>query len=419
VVIGLGIAAAAIVLLLIAESTGVTHFLTDAVRNALVPAGTVELVIDEPGAVFLIDGNQVGKAGDAKTRKILDLHVGKHTVEVRKDGKPTSLQEFTVRRDDWQTVHVPPLYAGDPLFEGRWTVVREEGSGVIIPADMWSLWWDFKGAQVFKKFHPKDDPSVCEYLVDKTKTPPEIDLVSGSQTLARGIFTVNRDELTVCFATPPEPRPKSTTVTRMNTSLYITVLRRETTTPMDDLVSLFNRKDLTGWKTNPKSPGHWECKDGVLVGSNGPGQLVSERNDYTNFYLRMEALVSKGADASGCFRTQTDGAATPGRPRNPTGYTVDLAEGPDVCTGPISFENPQNRVWTTYGANSKVRPGEWFTLEVTADGNLLSTKVNGQPAVDFLEEINAFKKGHIALKVWRPDTIIKFRKIEIKELPPE
>src|ERR1700756_3955244 len=31
-------------------------------------------------------------------------------------------------------------------------------------------------------------------------------------------------------------------------------------------VQLFNGKDLTGWKTHPNNPGHWEVKDGVIVG---------------------------------------------------------------------------------------------------------------------------------------------------------
>src|SRR5207244_3799090 len=70
------------------------------------------------------------------------------------------------------------------------------------------------------------DPAECEYRIDATQSPPHIDLISSGKVLSRGIYELKGDELTLCFSTPPEPRPK-TFVTRRNTSLYITVLRRE------------------------------------------------------------------------------------------------------------------------------------------------------------------------------------------------
>src|SRR5262249_6765402 len=41
------------------------------------------------------------------------------------------------------------------------------------------------------------------------------------------------------------------------------------TEKQDGFRPLFNGKDLSGWKTGPKSPGNWRVEEGVLIGS-GP-----------------------------------------------------------------------------------------------------------------------------------------------------
>src|SRR5262249_26317030 len=69
-----------------------------------------------------------------------------------------------------------------------------------------------------------------------------------------------------------------------------------------------------------------------------------------------------------------------------------------------------------------VKPGEWFTMEVIARGPRIVVKVNGQTMVDFPDDhANRFTKGHVALQVsdvGGEESVVRFRKIAIKELPP-
>jgi eukaryotic-like serine/threonine-protein kinase len=151
---------------------------------------------------------------------------------------------------------------------------------------------------------------------------------------------------------------------------------------------LFNGKDLAGWQMLSNQPGEWRVIDSILVGT-GPRQLYTVRDDFRNFHLRAEIKVSKGADNGIYFRAKMEPPSPPGKGRAPSGYVADIAEGQDAYTGPISFRNPQNDSWTTFGANSIVKPGEWFTLDLIADGNHLVTKVNGVTAVDTVEALDA------------------------------
>src|SRR4029079_19154393 len=62
---------------------------------------------------------------------------------------------------------------------------------------------------------------------------------------------------------------------------------------------------------------------------------------------------------------------------------------------------------------------EWFTQEVIARGNHIVILVNGKKVVDHVDATNTYRRGHLALQTCRAKTVVRFRKIEIKELPPE
>jgi hypothetical protein len=174
-----------------------------------------------------------------------------------------------------------------------------------------------------------------------------------------------------------------------------------------DWVQLFNGKDLKGWKTHPADKAKWEVKDGILVGSGKAGHLFSERDDYENFHYRVEAKINDGGNSGQYFRTQFG-------PSFPKGYEAQINS---THSDPI-------RTGSLYGFKEAtvkemlVKPDKWFTQEVIADGNHIIIKVNGKTTVDFIDKKNTYKKGHFALQQHDPGTVVQFRKIEVKELPP-
>ncbi|HQU47094.1 MAG TPA: DUF1080 domain-containing protein, partial [Pirellulales bacterium] len=57
----------------------------------------------------------------------------------------------------------------------------------------------------------------------------------------------------------------------------------------------------------------------------------------------------------------------------------------------------------------------WFTLELIAVDNHITVKVNGQTTADYPDSARRFSMGHITLQQHDPQTVVEFRKIEIKE----
>jgi hypothetical protein len=170
-------------------------------------------------------------------------------------------------------------------------------------------------------------------------------------------------------------------------------------------VQLFNGKDLTGWKTHPADKAKWAVEDGLLVGRGPKGHLFSERDDYENFIYRVEAMINDHGNSGQYFRTKFG-------PSFPKGYEAQInsTHSDPVRTGSLyNFRKVLEQLH---------KPDEWFTQEVTAIGNHIVIKVNGKTTVDFVDPKNTYTKGHFALQQHDPGTVVKFRKIEVKELPP-
>jgi Domain of Unknown Function (DUF1080) len=199
-----------------------------------------------------------------------------------------------------------------------------------------------------------------------------------------------------------------------------------------DWVQLFNGKDLSGWKAHPESPGVWEVKDGAIVGSGTKAShLFTERGDYENFHYRLEAKVSDKGNSGQYFRAKFAKGYPPGYEAQ-----INSTHSDSIRTGSLypSFLPPKMPKEERAKILEKiivkeqlVKPDEWFTQEVIADGNHIQIIVNGKKTVDFVDEGKAFTKGHLAIqghdaykdkegKVY--PTIITVRKAEVKELPP-
>jgi hypothetical protein len=209
-------------------------------------------------------------------------------------------------------------------------------------------------------------------------------------------------------------------------------------------VRLFNGKDLTGWKLHPepnkntilevikkeddgktiayygrvkgdKEVPLWRVEEGTLIGSGPASHLFSARDDYHNFHYRIEAMINDKGNSGQYFRT----AFGPGFPQ---GYEaqINATHGDPVRTGSLypggGLAKYRDKITVLNDAPHK--PNEWFTQEVIAKGNHLIIKVNGKTTLDWKDPENRFKKGHFALQGHDPGTVVKFKKIEVKELPP-
>ena len=53
-----------------------------------------------------------------------------------------------------------------------------------------------------------------------------------------------------------------------------------------------------------------------------------------------------------------------------------------------------------------------------ARGPHIQVLVNGQMAADYTDAADGYRKGRIALQALEENTVVRFKKIELRELPP-
>jgi hypothetical protein len=192
---------------------------------------------------------------------------------------------------------------------------------------------------------------------------------------------------------------------------------KKTDDKKDGWVQLFNGKDLTGWKVYPKGTGNWKVEDGCIVGSGKASHLFSERGDYKDFHFRVEAMINDKGNSGQYFHTKFEGGF-------PTGWEaqINATHSDPIRTGSLYPDYRQKdlrKIKELQVLEAPHKPDEWFTQEVICKGPKITILVNGKKTVEWTDPKYRFKTGHFALQQHDPGSVVKFRKIEVKELPSE
>jgi len=175
--------------------------------------------------------------------------------------------------------------------------------------------------------------------------------------------------------------------------------------------SLFNGKDLTGWKIYGTEK--WYVEEGHLICESGPdkeyGYLATEKF-YKNFDLTVEFLQESNGNSGLFFRSTIEGTRI-------SGWQCEVAP-PGHNTGGI-YES-YGRGWLKRIDDDKenvLKPGDWNTLRLRVEGDRVQSWLNGVPRVDFTDEKIGQADGSIALQIHSGGGIkVRWRNLLIEEL---
>jgi type 1 glutamine amidotransferase len=186
----------------------------------------------------------------------------------------------------------------------------------------------------------------------------------------------------------------------------------------DGWISLFNGKDLTGWKVN-EDTGTFSFKDGAIV-ANGPRShlfYVGPVNnaDFKDFEYKVDVMTEPGSNGGLYFHTQFQG---PGWPSKGFEVQVNNSYKPDPrMTG--SLYQVQD-VMNVSPAKDKV----WFTEHIIVQGKHVVILVDGKKVVDWTEPATPDPKlaarkidhGTFALQGHDPKSTVYYKNIRVKPL---
>jgi len=176
-------------------------------------------------------------------------------------------------------------------------------------------------------------------------------------------------------------------------------------------VSLFNGKDLSGWKIHGNEK--WYVENGELICESGPekkyGYLATEKI-YKDFELKLEFKQESNGNSGVFFRSSLEGIKI-------RGWQVEVApKGHD--TGGI-YES-YGRGWLIRIPEEKeniLKEGVWNKMKIQVIGDQVTTWLNGEKMVELKDEKIGEAIGVIALQIHSGGGIkVHWKNLFIKEL---
>lgn len=211
--------------------------------------------------------------------------------------------------------------------------------------------------------------------------------------------------------------------------------REEPARPM----RLFDGASLSGWTGDPR---FWRVEDGAIVGESTAANpcertsyLLWSGGEIADFDLSAEFRIF-GGNSGIHYRSREAGDGGIAGPQ------ADLAFGPDPNATGCIYEVSARALLTGRGERVRfdesgaksvehfddaarllalVRPGEWNTYRILAQGPRVELWINGARmcALDDLDPAQAFRQGTFALQLHQGTAMrVEFRNLELTELAP-
>jgi len=209
----------------------------------------------------------------------------------------------------------------------------------------------------------------------------------------------------------------------------------------DGWISLFNGKDLTGWKSNEEVPGCFTVENGELKVSGGRAHLfyVGPKGEakFRSFELKLKVKTTTGSNSGVYIHTAYQVKGWPD-----AGYEcqVNSTHTDPKKTGSLygvinilalldGQKEPEG------GKHIKVplapsKDNEWFDYDIKVEGKHITLKVNGETTVDFIEpegwdpakELKNMPgrklgEGTIAIQGHDPKSTTYYKEIFLKPMP--
>jgi hypothetical protein len=183
--------------------------------------------------------------------------------------------------------------------------------------------------------------------------------------------------------------------------------------------SLFNGKDLTGWKVN-ENVETFSVKDGAIV-SHGPRSHCFYVGDFhghnfKDFELKVDIMTLPGANGGVYIQTAFQDRGWPGK-----GFEVQVNN---------TYVGDPRRTASLYevqdNAGEVAKDNQWFTEDILAKGDTITVKVDGKQIVDWTQPADwkgtkdfpnrRIGAGTIALQGHDRGSTVYYKNIRIKPL---
>jgi hypothetical protein len=192
----------------------------------------------------------------------------------------------------------------------------------------------------------------------------------------------------------------------------------------DGWISLFNGKDLTGWKISGDQS-TFQIRDGALV-ANGPVAHAFydgpvNNHDFKNFELMVDVMAAPNSNGGIYFHTEFQER---GFPRKGFEVQVNNTYQRDPVKSGSLYHVKDTGVDEIKGITND---NEWFTEHIIVQDNTVTIKLNGKEVVKWTQPADwtggregpgrVIGRGTIAFQGHDPNSTVHYKNVRIKLLP--
>jgi len=174
-----------------------------------------------------------------------------------------------------------------------------------------------------------------------------------------------------------------------------------------ELPSIFNGKDLSGWKV-PENNVWWKADQGVLKVKSGPnktGSTLWSEKEYKNFVMEFEFKLGEGTVDSGVFVRN-------GKEQIQIGISGSLKR--DMTASP--YISGKGYPVEAKGVKELLKLDDWNEMTIVAKGKNYTVWLNGINVMTYTSD-SAIEKGPVGIQLHgNRDMSIDYRNIRLAEL---
>jgi opacity protein-like surface antigen len=196
----------------------------------------------------------------------------------------------------------------------------------------------------------------------------------------------------------------------------------------DGMISMFNGKDLSGWKSNARAEGRptdvFSVKNGELVVSGGRAHLfyvgADGKASFRNFEFKAKVKTTPGSNGGIYFHTVYQDKGWPA-----AGYECQVN----------ATHTDRKKTGGLYAVadvmdSAPHKDNEWFDYSITVDGRHIVVSINGKVTADWTQPKNwdpaktlsnspgrKIGEGTIAIQGHDPKSVTYYKELFIRPLP--
>ncbi len=180
--------------------------------------------------------------------------------------------------------------------------------------------------------------------------------------------------------------------------------------------SLFNGKDLSGWKKVGKE--RWEVVDGAIFGqgiTDQYGYLATEKS-YRDFHLSLRFKCEADGNSGVYIHTAFEGDT----PKIVAGRQIEIDRTLGRHVGGIYGDGKGWIAWPSPQYETVIRPYDWNDMLIAVEGNHYVVHLNGIRVLDFTYPSPGAEEGLIALQLHSGgEGKMRFKDIFVRDLSPD